>query len=213
VQSDSRWSNVLTAAVAIAVVVLVGWKLLLGREPAKPPLPLPAEPLAIADAQVIGSPDAKVVMIEFSEFQCPFCGRYARELGVSIYEEFVQSGVIRVAFRNLPLESIHPQARPAALANQRTLGEVVSGGTLAGSLGLTAPAYEACLASDRPALRLQEDKAKAEMLGITGTPTFLIGYALPDGRVQVTTRFSGTPPASTYRQAFQEAAQAADRLK
>lgn len=231
-QNDSRWSNFLTGAVAIAVVVLVGWKLLLGREPAAPPEPLPSEPLVVTDAQVIGSPDAKVVMVEFSEFQCPFCGRYARELGASINEQFVQPGVIRVAFRNLPLESIHPLARPAALsalcageqgkfwkahdllfADQGRLGEIVSGGILANSLGLTIPTYEACMASDRPALRIQNDKATAASLGITGTPTFLIGYALPDGRVQVTTRFSGMAPASAYRQAFQEAAKAADRSK
>ncbi len=63
-----------------------------------------------------GNHDAKVALIEFSDFQCPYCGVYARGTSGEIQKEFVDTGKIIYGFRNFPLTQIHPFARKAGQA-------------------------------------------------------------------------------------------------
>jgi hypothetical protein len=71
--------------------------------------------ISIADAQVQGSPKTEVVLIELSDFQCPFCSRHDKETHELIKTEFVDSGRIRQVFMHLPLP-IHPHAQAAGEA-------------------------------------------------------------------------------------------------
>ncbi|MDZ7800090.1 MAG: thioredoxin domain-containing protein [Trueperaceae bacterium] len=80
--------------------------------PAVPPEAFP-EPVA-----TLGPEDAPVVVREFSDFQCPFCQRYAREVLPGLKDELVASGEVRFAFHHFPLDSIHANASPAAEAAQ-----------------------------------------------------------------------------------------------
>src|SRR5215467_7185983 len=66
--------------------------------------------LALPKIAVKGSPSAKVVLIEFSDFQCPYCGLWARGTQTQLQKELVDSGKILYAFRNFPLSEIHPLA-------------------------------------------------------------------------------------------------------
>jgi protein-disulfide isomerase len=77
---------------------------------------IPAEPQSLDGAPVLGDPSAKVVIIEYSDFQCPYCGRFARETLPAFKLNYIDTGKVRLAFRNLPLESIHPLALDAAVA-------------------------------------------------------------------------------------------------
>ncbi len=61
-----------------------------------------------------GHRDAPVAMIEFSDFQCPYCGEYARTTYPELKRAFIDTGRLLYAFRNFPLDSVHPLAMPAA---------------------------------------------------------------------------------------------------
>src|SRR5262249_7401275 len=66
--------------------------------------------LPIAGAPARGSTTARVTLVEFSDYQCPFCGRYARDTYAQLDHDYVKTGKVLYVFRNLPLESLHPQS-------------------------------------------------------------------------------------------------------
>lgn len=132
-------------------------------------------------------------MVEFSEFQCPFCGKFALEVLPAIVEKYVQSGRLLLAFRNLPLEKIHPHAvRAASLAacgNStgrfwnvhdsffaqpaiRTAEEVAA---RAARAGISGSDQERCLANPEFERLVRADMALARDLQIASTPAFMLG--------------------------------------
>jgi len=74
---------------------------------------LPKDPISIASEPFKGSGTAKVALIEFSDYQCPFCGRYVKETLPQIRSDYVETGKVTYVFRHLPL-SFHTQAFKAA---------------------------------------------------------------------------------------------------
>jgi protein-disulfide isomerase len=72
--------------------------------------------VAIGDAPVKGNPNAKLTLIEFSDYQCPFCRRHAENTLPSLDKEYIATGKVRYVFHDFPLEAIHPQAFKAAEA-------------------------------------------------------------------------------------------------
>jgi len=145
----------------------------------------------------IGAADAPVVMIEFTDFQCPYCSRHFAETFPQIVTDYVDSGQVRYVFMDFPLTSIHPQAPLAAeaarcagdqdayLEMHRALferqgdwcgrddaGEVFVG--LAGELGLDEATFRQCLESGRHTAAVQTDLDQGIGLGINGTPAFFL---------------------------------------
>ena len=131
-----------------------------------------------------------MVMLEFTDYQCPFCARHFRETQPSILSEY--EGSIRYVIFNFPLSSIHPFARKAAEAaecaydqgefweyhdtlfqNQQAL-DTDSLKQHASSLGLDTDAFDACLNSGEKAQRVFDDVQTGQGLGVTGTPTFFV---------------------------------------
>ena len=88
--------------------------------PPPPPSPVETVPsgldLWLTGVPRRGSPDSKIILVEFSDFQCPFCAQHARTAYQEIQAEYVNTGKIQYAFRHFPLEHIHPAARQAAEA-------------------------------------------------------------------------------------------------
>jgi len=72
--------------------------------------------ISIAGRPVKGRPEAKLVIVEFSDFQCPFCGKYSRETYPQVIKEFVDTGRAQYAYLHFPLERLHPNAMNAAQA-------------------------------------------------------------------------------------------------
>lgn len=159
-----------------------------------------SEPAAFNPAK--GPADAPVTLVEFSDFQCPFCQRVQPTL-TAIMERY--PGKVRHVFRQLPLD-MHEQARLAAeaslcaadqgkfwelhdwmFANQREISQE-SLATQAGALGLDVEAFTSCLAEDVHVPHVEQDLAEAARLGISGTPGFLI-----NGRM-----LSGAQPLPTF---------------
>lgn len=157
-----------------------------------------AEPAMNAVISVDGEPfrgdkNAKLTLVEFSEFQCPFCGRHVRDTVPALEKEYVQTGKVKYVFRDLPLESIHKNAFKAAeashcggeqnkywemhdrlFANQKAL-EPAMLTTHAQAIGLDSKKFQACLDSGKYSAEIRKDIAEANKYGITGTPTFVIG--------------------------------------
>lgn len=137
-----------------------------------------------------GPEDAEITLVEFSDYQCPYCKRWHDE----VYEPLLAAypGKIRLVYRNLPLTSIHPQAMSAAVAslcadeqgaywafhNKLFSDEYGLGREAytqyATDLGLDAPAFEACLDSGKFDDFIQEDMDFALNLGVRSTPTFFV---------------------------------------
>jgi protein-disulfide isomerase len=198
---------------------------LLQARPAQPaaaaaaPQPaLPAE-LVVEGAPFKGSPAAPVTIVEFSDFQCPFCGRHFAQTYGQIDKEYIATGKVRYVFRHFPLESIHPQALKAGEAaecagrqgkfwemhdrlfvNQRALmpADLV---THAGAVGLNGPAFTACLDGQMTA-RVRGDLTIGEQAGVASTPTFFLGVPMPGGKIKVVRKLSGALPYANFKAAI-----------
>lgn len=79
-------------------------------------IPLPTQPIDFDEGPVIGVVTAKLGVIEYSDFECPFCAKFAGETLPTVLNSYVASGKIRFAFRHLPLEGIHRSAFRSAEA-------------------------------------------------------------------------------------------------
>jgi protein-disulfide isomerase len=143
----------------------------------------------------MGPADAPIVIVEFSDFQCPFCQRFYDQT----YKQLMAAypGKIRFVYRHLPLTSIHPEAFPAAEAsmcaneqnafwpfhdkifeNQDKLGSGLYL-QIASDLNLNTSAFEDCVNTNKYKDQVQADSDFALGLGVQSTPTFFInGLAL-----------------------------------
>ncbi len=175
--------------------------------------------MALAGATLKGNPAAKVALIEYSDFQCPFCGKFARETLPMIEKVYIEPGKVLLAFKHLPLQSIHPfaaKASEAALCAGRegkfwlmhdklfegpvgldTPSLLISGD----SIGVESRAFRSCLADGETASQVRADAEEARRLGITGTPAFLYGE-LKNGAVNVVGRISGAREFDEFRLAL-----------
>ena len=72
--------------------------------------------ISIDDDAVLGNPDAKVTLVEFSDFQCPFCRSFHVGAFQQIKKEYIDTGLVNFVYRDFPLTNIHPQAQIAAEA-------------------------------------------------------------------------------------------------
>ena len=190
---------------AFAVGILIGY-LAWGRTPpvaqvAAQPAAQPAAPVATSAPQFvrykiptdgfpsIGPANAAITLVEFGDFQCPFC----REWEQQTYQPLLAAypGKIRFVFRDFPLTSIHPNAMPAAEAAQcanaqgkfwpfhdklfasENLGDDVYK-QYAQDLGLDMDKFNACVTAHSFAKDIQADSDFATNMGINSTPTFFI---------------------------------------
>jgi protein-disulfide isomerase len=176
--------------------------------------------LDVKTAQVKGAADASVVLVEFSDFECPFCGQHFRTTYSQLVQKLVETGKLQYVFKNLPLQAIHPKASDAAEAAQcaanqqqfwqmhdRLFGnqQALARGDLrnhAASLGLNMPDYDACIARGDMAIRVRNDLAEATKLGLTGTPTFFLGRRIGD-QVRFTRKITGAQQFNVFRAAIQ----------
>jgi protein-disulfide isomerase len=168
----------------------------------EPPLAARVD-VAVAGAPVRGASDARVTVVEFSDFECPFCKRATGTM-TSLLEKY--SGKIKLVYRDFPLESIHPLARRAAEAARcaRDGGKFWEYHDVlfaespklapddlkryAVQVGLDAGKFDACLSSGTHSADVQSDIDEGQRLGITATPVFFI-----NGR-----SVRGAQPAETF---------------
>jgi protein-disulfide isomerase len=138
----------------------------------------------------IGPKDAAITLVEFSDYQCPFCQKWHAQ----VYKQLMAAypGKIRLVYRNLPLTQIHPQAMNAAEAamcagdqnaywqfheklfeNSAALNDDLYA-RLASDLGLNVTTFESCMADHKHKDSIESDMQFAINLGVQSTPTFFI---------------------------------------
>lgn len=154
--------------------------------------------LSIKGHPAKGKVDAKLTVVEFSDYQCPFCGKHFTETLPQIEREFIEIGKVRYVFRDFPLEKMHPKAFEAAraancageqgfywemhdwlFANQQGFNPD-SLATEIEHLNLNVEAFTNCLRDNTKAGNVQEDIKVGLSMGVQGTPTFFIGITKSD---------------------------------
>jgi protein-disulfide isomerase len=151
-----------------------------------------------ADGPAKGPADAPIAIVEFGDFQCPFCRRMEPTLR-ALMQRYPQQ--IRLVYRNYPLTEIHSEALPAAQAavcagRQGKFWEmhdaiysdsaplsIESLRSMAARIGLDKTAFEECVRSDEANVAIQADRAAGDALGVLATPTLFINGRLVQGGV------------------------------
>ena len=165
---------------------------------------------------VMGSGTSKLFVVEFSDFECPFCRRYATDVFGEIKRELIDKGRVRYAFVNNPLTAIHPLAvmlaSAAICANQqgrfwemhtalftRDILDDTDIVAAASDVGLKPDAFSSCIRDDeRMAKTIERDLRAAQQLGIVGTPSFVFGRVDATGRLLATRAIRGSQPFNVF---------------
>jgi len=178
--------------------------------------------ISLDDDPVKGDPDAPITIVEFSDFQCPFCGRWYTNTLSEVVENYIDTGKANLVYRDMPLTSIHPNAFSAHVAaecadeqnkfwdyhnmlfEKQTEWSRLSSDDLSAKLteyattvGLNTPNFESCLSSEEIKDEVRADEQDARTYGVTGTPTFFIGNE-KDGFVKL----SGAQPFTSFQNAI-----------
>ncbi len=162
----------------------------------------PSQPVKISldDDPLRGDPNAPITIVEFSDFQCPFCARFHVQTLPLLLEEYIDTGKVNLVYRDFPIQSIHPNALPAAVAaecaNEQgkyweyhdTLFEkqnswnrldsdtaISTFSQYATDVGLEQQQFDSCLGSGKYLEEVQGDLRDGRDYDITGTPGFFIG--------------------------------------
>jgi protein-disulfide isomerase len=166
-------------------------------QPQAPPQPQVAK-VSNVGGYSLGRPDAPLTMVEFTDLQCPYCRQFATTTFDELKRNWIDTGKLRYVSRDFPLE-FHQQAMNAARAarcsgeqgkfwemrwalmrNANLLSPAFIAKT-ASELKLDTAAFGACTASTKFDDAIQADMADAAGVGVTGTPTFVVGRTTPSG--------------------------------
>ena len=180
----------------------------------------------VSDAPALGPNGAVVTLVEFSDYECPFCVRHFKQTMPQIEANFIRPGKIRYVFRDYPIDELHPEAirahETARCALEQDQGKYwqlhrslfsVPGTHTKDHLearvreaGLDVAAVQSCLASGRVTSGIRRGGEQASALGAQGTPAFFVGLLDPgSNRVRVLEAIKGAHPYSVFEDAIQRA--------
>jgi protein-disulfide isomerase len=161
-------------------------------------------PISVANAPARGAAAAKVMMVEVSDYHCPFCRRHTLATQPQIDTEYINTGKVRYVFVDYPIDQLHPDAFKAHEAancageqgkywemhlklfeqppprDGSQLGPLLS--QQAQSVGVDAGRFKACMDSGKYAKPVKENVERMATLGVDSTPTFLLGLTPPPGQ-------------------------------
>jgi protein-disulfide isomerase len=166
------------------------------------PTEQPNIPIKIStdDDPIIGNPNAPITIVEFSDFQCPFCARFHIETLPLIMDEYINKGQVKLVFRDFPITSIHPNALPASVAaecaseqgkfkemhdklfenqkewsNQNIDKVIITFNQYASGMALDEIKFDSCLKNGKYIEEIQKDLDDGRIYGVSGTPGFFVG--------------------------------------
>lgn len=170
-----------------------------GADPSLPGQPAPGEKVdvEIGHLPILGDESAEVTVIEFSDFQCPFCKQWFEQTKDQFIKDYVDTGKVKFAYRQYPIPQLHANAQKASEASECAndqdkfwdyhdlLFKEQDGwanlpdpaeqfSTYATQLGLNKSTFDSCLSSDKYAGIVKEDIDAGTVAGVSGTPTFFI---------------------------------------
>jgi protein-disulfide isomerase len=162
--------------------------------------------IGVDDDPVLGSPDAKVLMIEFGDYQCPSCRMFWKDIEPRLKKDYIDTGKVKLVFRDFPLMQSHPEALLAAMAvncageqgkywqyHDKVFREQYNKGDdvirlkaadlkkWAKDVGVEQPKFDQCLDSEKFKDEVMKDKADGDAAGVQGTPTFFINGRVMGG--------------------------------
>jgi len=165
--------------------------------------------IGVDDDLVLGSPDAKVLMIEFGDYQCPSCRMFWKDIEPRLKKDYIDTGKVKLVFRDFPLTQIHPEAVMAAIAvncageqgkywqfHDKVFREQYNKGDdvirmkatdlkkWAKDIGVDQAKFDQCLDSEKFKNEVMKDKADGDAAGVQGTPTFFINGRIIGGAQQ-----------------------------
>ena len=182
-----------------------------------PPALTPPPDLSVAGEPFKGAPAAKLAIIEYADFECPFCRRFEHEVYPQIRDNYVNTGKLKYFHRDMPLpfhQGAMPAARAAHCASEQgkfwemhdtLLGDAASLTAAdiderAVKLGLDVAQLDQCIASDRFADLIRRSVTEANEMHVSGTPTFIIGTLDAEGKVMsVKTTVVGASPVEAFK--------------
>jgi protein-disulfide isomerase len=199
------------AAVAALAVAAVHWMGATAPAVSSPAAPKPAavEPGGTSR----GRPDAPVTLEVFSDFLCSHCADFAMNTEPAIISEFVEPGIVRLVYRQFPLQpfsAVIAEASECAADQHRfwayhdllfakAMRDELRGAddvrSAAKEVGLDGPTFVACIKAGKARARVEADRADGERRGVTGTPTIFIGKRM----------IVGAQPISVFRDAINAA--------
>jgi protein-disulfide isomerase len=168
----------------------------------------------------MGNADAPLVMIEYSDFHCPFCRKYTAEVFPQIKKEYVDTGVLLYVFRHMPLDT-HPTAPQAAVAavcatrqdkfwplHDRFFAAArpVQPADLerhARAVGVDLARFRLCM-KGIARQDVEDDLREAQRVGFAGTPGFALGANLGDQRMRLEGRLAGAAPFARFKAVLDE---------
>lgn len=164
------------------------------------------------DDPVLGNPDAPVVIVEFADFQCPFCKRLYEDAEAKVISKYVKTGKAKLVYRDFPLSSIHGMAQKAAeaaecadeqgefwpyhdlLYDRQNDLSAANFKAWAQELGLDKNKFNECLDSGKYADEVQKDFKDGQTVGVSGTPATFV-----NGRI-----ITGAVPFEKFEQIIEE---------
>jgi protein-disulfide isomerase len=214
-KKNSRPVYVLSAAIIVAAIIIAMAILLVLIKPASGNSGNGGGDYGISldDDTVLGNADAKVTIVEFSEFVCPFCGRFSRDTFPLIKADYIDTGKVRFVFRDFIVHTSAQIASEASecadeqgrywayneyLFNHQSALTSTDLKAYAADLGLDTAQFDACLDSGKYRNEVEKDTSDAEAYGVTGTPTFFING----------NKLVGAQPYAKFQQAIEEALKA-----
>ncbi len=179
-----------------------------------------AAEIKLADEPTLGESTAKVAIVEFSDFQCPFCTRHNNQTLPQIKDTYIKTGQVQYVMKDFPLD-FHRLAKEAAVAancagtqgqfepmrdalfdNPRSLGREFYM-TKAKEFGLDEAVYTACLEDPAQTKEVEDDLAEGLALTVQGTPAFFVGR-VENGVLKDATMISGAVPFERFKQVVDE---------
>ena len=196
--------NIIAIVVVTFIAVFFGWWIYTHLyAPAEPQTDGTRFQVPLASSPVLGDENASITVVEFSDFECPFCGRYSREEFPQIKKLYIDTRKVRYVFKQFPLTQIHPKAQRAAQAslcaqeqgafwqyhdelyahqNELELGQLEA---YAKTLGLDTAVFHNCLVTEKTLPELFIDKKLGLEIGVSGTPTFFFNGRKVAGAITV----------------------------
>ena len=194
-----------------------------GSRPASSPVEEQSGEISLGGAALKGSRDAPVALVEYTDFHCPYCRRFARESLPILEGEYIETGRLVFVVKHLPLTGRHRFARAAAEVSECANNQgrfwpmhdwLVTGPigdprlnlvqSVIGAVGLDGTVFAECVASGAGAAMIDRHIEEARTLRVTATPTFFVGLVRSD-RVSLIARISGAQNHVVFQEVIDEA--------
>lgn len=177
--------------------------------------------VSVDDDPVLGDKNAPITLIEFSDYECPFCKRHFDQTLPQLMKDYIDTGKVKLVYRDFPLSFHDPMATTEAIAancareqggdsayfkfHDEMFKRTTSNGnglskdkiyTIATDLGLNTDNFKSCVEAEKYKDEVTKDIADGSASGVSGTPGFFIGKSSPDGKITGTPLVGAQPYAA-----------------